>query len=194
MVICWDVPNHAGHSRKISFPSSLTKKGSLRSKSTATTDIGQSFEELLQACAPATFGLKKRDVLDENYRKAGKMDREQFAVDFHPHDHGIIDAVGQILLPEIRTTFLKDREEHRGVVAELYKLNVRSSRDPCNLEANSTQDLLWTRGQVQDSRRHSPRLDTIWLLGRVPPLSPRRRQTKSFPQGTLKLLRLVPER
>jgi hypothetical protein len=60
-------------------------------------DEGQ--DELLQSCAPATFGCKGKDILDEAYRKAGKLDRSQFAVDFHPHDYGIVDVVAQTLLP-----------------------------------------------------------------------------------------------
>jgi hypothetical protein len=56
-------------------------------------------EELLHACGPAAFGCNGKDVLDESYRKAAKLDRSQFAVDFHPHDYGIVDAVAQTLLP-----------------------------------------------------------------------------------------------
>ena len=73
------------------------------------------FNELLHSCAPATFGRKDKDILDESYRKAGKLDRSQFSVDFHPHDYGIIDAISQILLPETSTAFLIDRQEHRGM-------------------------------------------------------------------------------
>ncbi|KAL3419488.1 oxidoreductase [Phlyctema vagabunda] len=86
-------------------------------------------QELLKACAPATFGLNGEDVLDETYRKAGKLDRSQFCVDWHPTDCGIVDAIKQALLPEIRKPDLKGcntSEEHWGVVAELYKLNIYS--------------------------------------------------------------------
>ena len=31
-------------------------------------------EQLTQACVPATFGVNEKDVLDETYRKAGKLD------------------------------------------------------------------------------------------------------------------------
>jgi hypothetical protein len=111
----WDISGH-GIARTIHFPFKETETSTLR-KSTL-------FDELLQSCAPATFGRNDKDILDESYRKAGKLDRNQFSVDFHPHDYGIVDAISQILLPEISNEFLKDREEHRGVVAELYKLNV----------------------------------------------------------------------
>jgi hypothetical protein len=111
----WDVSGY-GTARTVHFPFTETQNQTLRNTTL--------FNELLQACAPATFGRKDKDILDESYRKAGKLDRSQFSVDFHPHDYGIIDAISQILLPETRTGFLENREEHRGVVAELYKFNV----------------------------------------------------------------------
>ncbi|KAL9015715.1 MAG: hypothetical protein Q9180_008847, partial [Flavoplaca navasiana] len=67
----------------------------------------------------ATFGLGNRDVLDEGYRKAGKLDNTAFSTDFHPHDYGIVDAVQQILMPQ--------GGEAHGVRAELYKLNIYSA-------------------------------------------------------------------
>jgi hypothetical protein len=86
--------------------------------------------ELLEDCSPATFGHKGREVLDQSYRQAVKLDSHQFCTSFSPHDFGIIDAIAQTLLPEIaqvpsdtRTEF----QEHWGVVAELYKLNVSRS-------------------------------------------------------------------
>ncbi|KAH6719680.1 hypothetical protein BKA61DRAFT_707506 [Leptodontidium sp. MPI-SDFR-AT-0119] len=79
---------------------------------------------LLHACKPATFGFNGGDVLDETYRKAGKLDAENFSTNFHPADLGILDAVQQVLLPGLSVGV--GREEHRGVRAELYKLNVYS--------------------------------------------------------------------
>jgi hypothetical protein len=40
-------------------------------------------EQLTQACEPASFGVNgvnEEEVLDETYRKAGKMDTERFAL------------------------------------------------------------------------------------------------------------------
>ncbi|KAL9017997.1 MAG: hypothetical protein Q9185_004666 [Variospora sp. 1 TL-2023] len=54
---------------------------------------------LLQRCEPATFGIGGRDVLDQGYRKASKLDPTCFSTNFHPHDCGILDSVQQILLP-----------------------------------------------------------------------------------------------
>jgi hypothetical protein len=39
-------------------------------------------KHLSDACQPATFGVNKEDVLDESYRKAGKMDVTDFATNF----------------------------------------------------------------------------------------------------------------
>ena len=121
---------------------------------------------LVKACTPATFGLGGKDVLDETYRKAGKLDREDFCVDFHPADYGIVSAIAQTLLPSVAKAMANREEkndaqtdkkgddqggrktrrmetpaeaektkekgkkdalsEHWGVLAQLYKLNVRT--------------------------------------------------------------------
>lgn len=102
--------------RKITLPP-------IESSANGTTSI----EGLLKACAPATFGKKGDEVLDESYRKAVKLDSNQFSTSFNPYEVGIIDANSQSLLPGIAEPF-SDREskyeEHLGVIAELYKLNV----------------------------------------------------------------------
>ena len=77
------------------------------------------FEELLSACQPATFGFQGTDVLNEEYRKAGKLDPSQFSSNFHPHDRGMLDSVQQFLLPTISASNMP-----HSVRAELYKLNV----------------------------------------------------------------------
>lgn len=83
------------------------------------TSIEQAFQRLLQDCAPATFGLGQKDVLDESYRKAGKMDKEDFCTNFTPYEHGIMYTVIQALAQSRQSN-----EIYRGLRAELYKLNV----------------------------------------------------------------------
>ncbi|RDB15188.1 hypothetical protein Hypma_004839 [Hypsizygus marmoreus] len=73
-------------------------------------------EALVQACEPATFGLEQRDVLDESYRKAWKMDRTNFAPRF--------DIGESHLVERIRAQLLDARDNTKGIKAELYKLNV----------------------------------------------------------------------
>ena len=80
----------------------------------ATND--QFLEGLLSACAPATFGREGKDVYDETYRKAIKLDTTEFVTDFSPYEAGIIDIIAQLLLPSIST-------DKFGIRAELYKLN-----------------------------------------------------------------------
>ena len=117
VVIRWDLPSGKAI-RKMTLP--------------AVQGAGQTpaISELLKDCSPATFGHMGREVLDQSYRQAVKLDSHQFCTSFSPHDFGIIDAIAQTLLPEItqvssdaRTEF----REHWGVVAELYKLNVSRS-------------------------------------------------------------------
>lgn len=76
----------------------------------------ESIAHLAESCDIAKFGLDKQDVLDESYRKAGKLDREQFAATFDPGRAGVLDVIGTELLE-------RDRES-QPVRAEVYKLNV----------------------------------------------------------------------
>ena len=71
-------------------------------------------ERLAQACQPATFGRQQQDVLDESYRKAGKMDALNLSTNFNPNKTGIMQAIHDLLLknPEL------------SIQAELHKLNV----------------------------------------------------------------------
>lgn len=118
VVVRYDTLNGRGRMVKVEFPVA---------KSQGEERVHKRVEDLLQACAPATFGCKGGDVMEGSYCKAGKLDRSQFAVDFHPHDYGIVDAVAQTLLPSFGAMKLDGEnvsQEHRGVVAELYKLIV----------------------------------------------------------------------
>ena len=107
--IRWDsVGLNAG--AKITFP---LQTGSDR------TVLGQ----LVSDCQPATFGRGRNDVLDETYRKAGKLDEDAFCTNFCPSDAGILDVIAQVLLPTVA-----EDSQLRRVRAELYKLNVSVRR------------------------------------------------------------------
>ncbi|KAI5360171.1 putative prolyl 4-hydroxylase alpha subunit, Fe(2+) 2OG dioxygenase domain-containing protein [Septoria linicola] len=80
------------------------------------------FKALLAACQPASFGRGGEEVMDEDYRKAGKLDRSSFATTFCPYETGIIDIVTQLLL-----TQTKQSKHERSLRAELYKLNIYSA-------------------------------------------------------------------
>ncbi|KAI0794380.1 hypothetical protein C8Q74DRAFT_573484 [Fomes fomentarius] len=71
---------------------------------------------LEKVCQPARFGLNDKDVLDESYRKAGKLDIDSFVLCFNAERTGLLDAVRMALFP--------GREETRSIDAELYKLNI----------------------------------------------------------------------
>ncbi|TFK70214.1 hypothetical protein BDN72DRAFT_819242 [Pluteus cervinus] len=73
-------------------------------------------QDLTNACLPATFGLDSKDVYDESYRKARKMDVEFFATKFDPSDLGIVDL--------IRKGLLEGPNQTKKIGIELYKLNV----------------------------------------------------------------------
>jgi hypothetical protein len=95
--------------------------------------MDDSMRNLLEACTPATFGHLGRDILDENYREAGKLDKESFSTNWNPYDYGIVDAIAQTLLPSIGQMVAEHgvqnvNADHLGVLAELYKLNVSSGK------------------------------------------------------------------
>ncbi|KAF9771336.1 hypothetical protein IL306_011033 [Fusarium sp. DS 682] len=79
------------------------------------------FNTLLNDCQPATFGVGSKEVLDEEYRKAGKMDTQDFCTNFNPYEHGIVDTINQVLAQASQSD-----ARGLGVKAELYKLNVYS--------------------------------------------------------------------
>ena len=75
-------------------------------------------EQLSQACEPASFGVKQENVLDETYRKAGKMDSECFTSMLDPFDTDLIKTV--------RDDLLEGLKSKGSIKAELYKLNIYS--------------------------------------------------------------------
>ncbi|KAM3078504.1 hypothetical protein ACMFMG_006378 [Clarireedia jacksonii] len=103
---------------KIHFPSP-------NSSSSSDNDLNN----LLLASERATFGLDGKDVLDETYRKAAALDTDRFSTNFHPADHGVLDALSQVLLPDYGLRVNGKRKELWGVKAELYKLNMTRVND-----------------------------------------------------------------
>jgi hypothetical protein len=115
VIIRWDAPSGDVYG-KITFPVPEGKQKVL--------------EELAKDCQPATFGYGSEHILDDRIRSAGKLESSEFSTNFNPYAYGIVDAVAQALLPGIAMTELSGEntnEQHRGVVAELYKLTVYSA-------------------------------------------------------------------
>lgn len=97
---------------------------------------------LLIRCKPATFGIDGRDVLDEKYRKAWKLDPSEFSTNFHPHGCGILDSVQQILLPSTISRGQGVGIGPQGVRAELYNLNVcRQNHGYCHVASGNNEIL-----------------------------------------------------
>ncbi|KAL4987017.1 hypothetical protein BDW68DRAFT_178189 [Aspergillus falconensis] len=80
---------------------------------------------LVADCDPASFGRGEQDVIDPEYRRAGKINADQFATSFHPADFGILENIAQVLLPTISSE-TDNQLGFRKITAELYKLNVYS--------------------------------------------------------------------
>ena len=76
-------------------------------------------EELTQACDPASFGVNEKEVLDETYRKAGKMDSERFASN--------LDPAQTDLMKIIRGHLLEGKQSTYHIIAKLHKLNIYST-------------------------------------------------------------------
>jgi hypothetical protein len=72
-------------------------------------------DQLAQPCDPASFGMKEKEVLDETYRKARKMDTERFYLP--------LQTVQSDLVEIIRDRLLQGTQSTESIVAELYKLN-----------------------------------------------------------------------
>ncbi|KAK7046412.1 Fe2OG dioxygenase domain-containing protein [Favolaschia claudopus] len=78
----------------------------------------EALKDLAAACQKATFGLNQNDVLDETYRKAGKMDLNQFATRLDV----VSSALVAVISPGIMQAYA--RHDDKTLIAELYKLNV----------------------------------------------------------------------
>jgi hypothetical protein len=109
VTIRWDSYGSPSRIAKIRFPVDSKNK-----------DEQASLGQLNQDCQPASFGYKGENVIDDAYRKATKMDRSNFSLDFCPYELGIVDTIAQVLMPSAG----KDIKT-KGVKSELYKLNVR---------------------------------------------------------------------
>lgn len=108
------------------------------------------FDDLLGSCTTelAAEDDGGKDTRGESRGRSSKLERDRFAVDFHPSDFGILDAIKQVLLPGAKAQGVaqsaseavkgkgkgkesgnvndnwSERKEHWGVRAELCQLNV----------------------------------------------------------------------
>lgn len=78
---------------------------------------------LSETCDKASFGLNNEDVHDESYRKAGKLDAQDFAIPFNAVQAGLLDVIS--------TELFEGEGQTPPLRAELYKLNVYGRRSNC---------------------------------------------------------------
>jgi len=64
-----------------------------------TTASDEHLSHLSEACDPATFGRNDEDVVDETYRKAGKIDTPNFFSSFDLNASGLLRIISDKLLP-----------------------------------------------------------------------------------------------
>jgi hypothetical protein len=88
----------------------------------------QDVQALAKACEPAPFGRNHEDVLDDNYRRAGKMDRSRFSISLGASSGTSLDKTAGELLD---ATPSGDSE---NIDVDLYKLNVYGASHPDLLE------------------------------------------------------------
>ncbi|KAI0044160.1 hypothetical protein FA95DRAFT_1574651 [Auriscalpium vulgare] len=81
----------------------------------ATAGLGR-LDALSQACDRASFGVDNQTVLDDTYRKAGKLDTAFFSTPFVPERSRLVEV--------IRGSLLEGKDATRPIHIELYKLNV----------------------------------------------------------------------
>lgn len=99
------------------------------SKLTLPLGPNETPEALLRACSQASFGLGNREVIDESYRKASKLDCSQFCTNFSPWDSGIMNSIQKTLLQATisqEDESIAPRDMH-FLEAKLYALNIYSA-------------------------------------------------------------------
>ena len=171
ITIRWDSNTHASASHKVSLP--------------VKDEERPMFEQLLKDCSPASFGRGGKDVVDESYRKAGKLDVSAFCTSFNPHALGIVETAAQALVLSNKT----QTNETHGIRAELYKCKFSASSPQHNcLLSIGICSAIW---HVQGSYRHTPLRTPDRIPFCVPFTCPRRRSARATTPGTRNRLRLV---
>jgi hypothetical protein len=134
------------------------------------TTMDPAFLNLVNACEPATFGREGRDVHDEQYRKATKLDTADFCTDFCPYENGIIDIVSQLLMPSIKrkvSSPVKSKEPLPAIRADVAFLHaaIEGSR---GFDLMTVMEVITSRSPVDLAsimtlykERYDQRLDSV---------------------------------
>ncbi|TFY75754.1 hypothetical protein EWM64_g8258 [Hericium alpestre] len=109
---------------------------------------------LARACQPATFGLDQKDVFDESYRKAGKMDVTHFSTPIVPE---------RTDLPTIiRYDLLDGENSTRPIRFELYKLNVYGEYTKTDTYREFPANVKLGKGSFFKPHIDTPRSETMF--------------------------------
>ncbi|KAG9552016.1 hypothetical protein KCU71_g8999, partial [Aureobasidium melanogenum] len=110
------------------------------------------FMKLISTCEPATFGRGDKDVYDEQYRKATKLDTEDFLADFCPYETGIIDIVQQLLMPSVNRKVTgvapKESQENLPILKADVKLLRAAIEGSTELDSMTVTEILTSRSLV----------------------------------------------
>lgn len=71
------------------------------------------FQQLLNACSPASFGRGAEAVIDPSYRNALKLDSQRFATTFNVASTSMLDEIRRVMAPD-----------STGIQAEMYAFNI----------------------------------------------------------------------
>ncbi|KAL7278474.1 hypothetical protein ACG7TL_007473 [Trametes sanguinea] len=127
----------------------------------------EQLQHLAETCDPATYGLGGEDVLDETYRKAGKLDARHFSLNWSPAQVGLLDIVRDQLFFETASRRIPS-DKATTIRAELYKLNVYGeplNRPPGSSRYADRQAYAWIiKGPQSFFKPHvdTPRDDTMF--------------------------------
>ena len=97
-------------------------------------------DALEKACQPAPFGCNDQTAFDDSYRKAGKMEVDDFMLEFDAERAGLIEI--------IRSFLFHGAEEEKFIMAELYKLNVYGAPIIISLSAKASMPRLDATRQI----------------------------------------------
>lgn len=68
-------------------------------------------KQLLNACVQAPFGRGKEECLDESYRKALKVDGDQFSLGIDIFQTGLLQEIGNALCPDQNSILVAEKDK-----------------------------------------------------------------------------------
>lgn len=108
-------------------------------------------ERLLAACSPAPFGRGQEEVLDDSYRKAVKLDGDQFSTSFELGSTDLLETIRAALLPDRRDVVLTAQKDKLNVYTQggFFKMHQVRLVTPCDLAACLWKLLVSSQDNIQ---------------------------------------------